>query len=353
MEDKARAKLRLGMHDRGEEYCFADGKIHAEDAGGHRRHLPCHLKVIRLQRHHIPAKGIWDVTHLHTDWEGVSFREELYVMVIVDHLTVEPGAAIEVHGNVMVMELGEVETLPGSEASAVFEIRVLPTRHHAYSQHRRGPSVSGNPGSDGAEGESSRAYQLEGTFFGPRLVEGSGGRNGAPGENGGNGGNGTAGMNGGMCMLADIRIAALSGFSSGCLRIFAQAGMGQAGGDGGRGGNGGNGGNGTHPGGRGGVGGNGGDGGNGGRGGNGGLASNIFIKTPELHAGCLELRSLESLGGVGGAPGRGGSGGRHGTCADVPPGEYSSYAGADGHDGKAGSSGRGRSAAKMHLFTVP
>nr|AAX36057.1 ORF325 [Leptospirillum ferrooxidans] len=307
--DNARAKLRLGMHDRGEEYCFADGRIHEEDAGGHRRHLPCHLKVIRLQRHHIPAKGIWDVTHLYTDWEGVFFREELYVMVIVDHLTVEAGAAIEVHGNVMVMELGEVEMLPGSEASAVFEIRVLPTRHHSYSQHRRGPSVSGNAGSDGADGESSRAYQLVGTPFGPRLVDGSGSRDRAAGGDGGNGGNGTVGMNGGMCM----------------------------------------------PGGRGGVGGNSGAGGNGGRGGNGGLSSNVFIKAPELQAGCLELRSLESLGGVGGAPGRGGrggSGGRHGTRADLPTAEDFSPAGADGHDGKAGSSGRGRSAAKMHLFTV-
>lgn len=365
MLDGARTKLRLGMHDRGEEYVFAGGSIHEADGGGLRRHLPLHLKVIHLPSHHIPAGESWDVTHLHTDWDGVGFREELYVMVIIEHLTVEPGAAIEVHGNAMVLEVGMIEFLKASNSTNAFEIRILPTRHYAYSQHRRSLSASGARGRDGRSGDSSKAAELVGTLFGPRLVEGAGGRDGAPGEDGCNGYDGTAGMNGGMCMLADIRIGSLSGFLPGGLRIFAQAGAGQAGGDGGCGGNGGRGGGGAPgldaiegliPGGFGGPGGNGGAGGNGGRGGNGGLASNIFIKVPAQVVECLDMCSLESQGGLGGASGRGGrggDGGRHGAFADTSEGEISACPGADGSDGKAGASGKARPAAKMHLFPAP
>ena len=364
--DRARARLRLGMHDRGEEYIFADGEIYAADAAGHIRHFPAHLKVVRLHDFHIGTDQIWDVTVSHTAWPGVDHREELYVYVHVDRLTVEPGASLEVHGNVLALQCGTIEmrhgqTSRGREAVRGFEIKILPTRHPANGRSRSSPGRTGVPGPDGADGADSTASTVIGTPFGPRLLESSPNCDGERGSDGRDGTDGTAGQNGGMTMLADIRIGDLIGFEPGSLHISAQAGAGLPGGGGGRGGNGGAGGNGADGvdgidglvcGGGGGRGGNGGHGGNGGRGGNGGLASNVFIRIPAAQIACLDLQAKDSAGGPGGGGGSGGAGargGRPGALAGSEP----APGGARGRDGAPGTPGKSRIGAKMHVYADP
>lgn len=367
LQGSARARLPLGMHDRFEEYIFANGMIHERDAAGHAHHLPAHLKVVRLPEVFIGAGETWDVTASHKDWGGVHFREELYVLVRVDRLIVEPGSAIAVQGNVLVLDCAQVQmqitqasTHPRREDR--FEIRILPTRHPAFSQLQVTPGRGGKPGANGAEGRDSSATQVVSTPIGARLVELSPDRQGACGTEGADGQNGTAGQNGGMSMFADIRIGSLAGFKRGAFRVSAQAGTGLPGGAGGSGGNGGAGGNGADgldglgeliQGGLGGRGGNGGHGGHGGRGGNGGLASDIFVQIPSAHAACLDLVSKESgggPGGKGGAGGKGGPGGAHGALSRMGA-EKKAPAGADGLPGRAGAPGRPRLGPTIHLFT--
>ncbi|QPF82757.1 hypothetical protein IC762_23820 [Bradyrhizobium genosp. L] len=365
--DRARARLGLGMHDRGEEYVFADGQIHARDFLGQARHLPAHVKAVRLPSMRIESGQTWDLSVRHTAWKDVGAREELYVYVHVDRLTVAPGARIEIHGNVFILVCDEIvlhdgEAGRGPHGHDGLDIRILSTPHAAFSRFRAAPARPGLPGADGASGAGSRATAVVGTPFGPCLQEFSPDRDGEAGRDGGDGSDGTAGENGGMTMLADVRIGALTGFGPEQLRIFAQAGAGFPGGDGGQGGKGGDGGSGADGvdgieglsrGGHGGRGGDGGRGGSGGRGGNGGLASNIFIELPAAHRACLELCSKDSEGGAGGAAGpagAGGHGGAHGACArpDAPV-----LDGKPGRCGSAGAPGKPRSGPKMHVFTVP
>jgi hypothetical protein len=364
-----RTRLLIGKHDRGEEYMFADGQICAADAAGHDYHFPARLKVVRQRSHRIRRGETFDVSVSHTAWPGVDYREELYVLVRIDRLIVEPGSSLEVHGNILVLDCGEIEMrrTAGTSASAedIFEIRIMPTWHPAYSSVRFAPAIAGRSGAHGANGADGSPSMIVGTPFGPLLKrrgDEKAGIQGSDGEDGGDGGNG---QNGGITMMTDIRIGALSGFAPASLRVLAQAGAGRPGGAGGNGGDGGAGGNGADgldgvgghvSGGRGARGGHGGNGGNGGRGGNGGLGSNIFIQVRTSDAGCLDLRSLDSVGGPGGLcgkPGNGGAGGVHGTLAAGAPEESRAEAGVGGREGKAGPPGKARAGPRMHVFTTP
>lgn len=367
MPYQGRSRLRLGMHDRGEEYCFAEGKIHPEDAAGHARHLPAHVKIVRLPVLSLRPGQTWDVSVSHIAWPGLHYKEELYVYVHVNRLLVEPGASLEVHGNVLVLECDEVVMQQcdrtAGNAAAGFEIRILPTPYPAYSFYRRTPGRPGMDGVAGSNGRDSSAFSLIGTPFGPRLLVHTETPDGLPGEDGTDGTDGTSGQNGGMTMLADLRIGTLAGFPPASLRIFAQAGVGMPGGIGGRGGDGGHGGKGADGvdgidglilGGRGGRGGRGGNGGRGGAGGNGGIASNIFVQIPAEHVECLALCAKDSIGGpggTGGAGGHGGAGGLHGAFAAPGDEARRAVAGEPGRNGEEGAPGKSRKAPAIHVLT--
>lgn len=369
LPNRARARLPLGMHDRFEEFIFADGQLHAADATGHARHMPAHLKIIRLSEVTIGAGETWDVSSSHSVWANLHFREELYVHVRIDRLIVAPGAKVEVHGNVLVLECGEIHMhgqASGDNRNAIdgFEISILPTRHPAYSQFRSTPGLEGKAGTHGGKGAHSKATKLIGTPFGPRLLRFSSNMDGAPGSNGTDSGNGITGQNGGMAMLADIRLGALIGFPPSSLRVVAQAGPGLPGGSGGDGGNGGAGGNGADGidsqegvihGGIGAPGGDGGNGGNGGRGGSGGLSANVFLQARAADAECFALFSKESIGGLGGAAGTSGGPGTAGIPGHMA--DESAIAAlhpaVSGRSGLAGLSGKSRSGPSIHLFTAP
>lgn len=362
--DPARARLPLGMYDRGEEYVFGNGPLCDRDARGRAQHFPAHLKVIRLAEHLITAAQPWDVSASHTDWGGQDPTQVSYVLVKIDRLVVEPGSALEVHGNVLVLDCGTIERLDpaGRDLGGGFAIRIMPTRFGAHTIHRSGPGRPGAAGTDGVAGRASSASAIVSTPFGPQLLECGGCRNGEAGGDGTAGADGGRGQNGGMVMFADIRIRSLVGFAPASLLVSAQPGAGLAGGAGGDGGHGGAGGKGadgldrvSRPvrAGRGGRGGNGGDGGNGGRGGNGGLASNIFVQVPQAQAGCVVLCAQGSAGGAGGIAGVGGRGGAGGADGAGPTDAHAARSGDNGRDGQPGNPGKPRPPPRMHLLIDP
>ncbi|WP_420386599.1 hypothetical protein [Roseivirga sp.] len=347
LPNQARTRLRLGKHDRGEEYLIADGKIHDGDADGHRRHLPLHVKVIRYKNYSLEAGEVLDVTSSATYWPGLHFREELYVYMNIDRLVVKPGAKIMVRGNVFILDCQKI-IFEGHEEQnqESFAIHILGTAHAAYGSIRNSPGEAGQDGLNGQNGIHGSPLIKQGSLLGPVLLPGKGSPDGTDGEDGTDGTNGSNGQNGGMSMLADIRIGQLSHFEPGMLQIFGQASTGLPGGDGGKGGNGGHGGNGAdgidgHPGGKAGKGGNAGQGGNGGFGGNGGLSSNIFVQLPTDYHDCLQLISKDSEGGEGGKAGEAGEPGLAGSNGDYSSAPLPSN-GLTAQPGKAGRKGRGR-----------
>lgn len=342
----ARRRLRIGMHDRGEEYLFASGAIHESDRPGHERHVPFHLKVVRRPELIIASGETFDATAAVELWPGLHFREELYVLVAADRLVVEPGAALEVRGNVFVLDCAHLELAgagPSPGLPFAFDIRILGTNHPAFSRARRTRAERGGDGTDGKDGLPGTVPAIVPSVLGP-IVQGSA-TPGANGSGGSNGERGSVGQNGGLAMLADLRFGALSGLSADRpVRVFAQAGAGLPGGDGGNGGRGGSGGDALAGPGR---GGSGGDGGSGGHGGNGGLGGNIFVEAPREARSWFDFSALDS---VGGAPGRGGSGGAGGR-GGLALGRIAS-SGANGRDGPDGLPGRSRPAPSIHFIAA-
>lgn len=329
---RLRSRLRLGMHDRGEAYVFADAPLAEEDLAGHARHLPGHLTTIRFRQLELEPGQVLDVTTPPGAWPGLDPREELYVLLVVDRLTAAPGCALRVRGNVAVLDIGELE------ADGDFTILVRGTDHAPFSAVRTRAALHGRDGDDGVRGADGRAARVAAGAFGPVVLE-AGAPHGQDGADGDGGEPGTAGENGGMAMLADIRIGELVSSPPAVLHIDGKGGPGHPGGAGGAGGAGGDGGDGieSHPGtgeppGRQGLGGAGGGGGRGGAGGNGGLSSHIFVTLPGRQHHSVRLTSRPSTGGTGGGGGPGGAGGRHGRGVR---GQHT-----DGDDAEAGPRGQ-------------
>lgn len=351
----ARRRLGQGNHDRIECYGVAGGSFSDKDREGLQKHLPLHVKAISVAHKTIPAGETWDVSVRGHHWD-LDDQEELYVIVNVGKLTIEPGASMVIRGNVLFLLCQEVvyEGNPGDS----YQIGILPTPFSVdFSQ---GPlnGRDGLPGCKGASGADGREPDVDQTLIGYRLREQSDPSltHGQRGEDATHGCNGSPARNGGMCKLAEITIRKVTGR----VTLFAQAGKGGNGGNGGNGGAGGNGGHGANgintlsgpiPGGKGGDGGNGGHGGRGGHAGNGGIASNIYLEVSRGDLGKVSCLSLPSQPGL---PGEGGHGGPGGKGARPSRGHAPTHHGQAGKPGRKGNSGppgnRGRSRPAPYIF---
>ena len=341
----ARQRLGQGRHDRGEAVMFADARPEERDAEGIGIHLPLHLKSISVKEKIIKAGEEWDVSVRREQW-GLDPVVELYTVVNIGRLVIEPEAKVVVKGNVFALLCQELVVQSGENTD--FHIGILPT---PFSIDFKRAPLNGRRGVDGESGVPGRPgypLQVMSSILGYRLMvpfrEGQ--LDGTDGTDGKDGTDGGCGQNGGACKIAEITIRHLEGR----LIVFAQAGKGGDGMKGGNGGHGGDGGNaekgcklshGFIPDGKAGDGGCGGCGGHGGHGGNGGISSNIYIGIPEGCEGNVLCRVLPSEGGkpgCGGLPGKGGTGG-------LPDGEN----GIDGLQGKNGYQGHSRPAPALFL----
>ena len=329
-----RQKLMIGAHDRGEEFVWADGALCNKDKRAQEFHLPVHLKVMQYEEYIIRKDEIFDATSNHSFWEGLHFREELYVYIHIKKLYVEKGACLLVRGNVLTLVCDEVILIDSEHEDKYkfdFQINILGTEHFGYGKARskEEEEMNGLDGQDGCtlEKDDLESYEDVKTLFGcirikknffiePDIKDSKyKGQNGEDGKNA---------VNGGMSMLADIRIGKLVNFSTKGFQVFAQASSGK------NGGNGGNGGNGVFP----------GNGGNGGKGGNGGLSSNVFVTAPQKYRKFMNFISFKSEGGKGGKGGKSGQ-----KSIEIPAVTQNAL---DGTDGK---NGRDRQAPPIYFFT--
>ena len=166
---RARSRLRLGMHDRGEEYFFADGTICAADAEGHRRHLPLHLKTTHFDALEIGRGETLDLSATAADWPGLHIREELYLCVRIGLLRLAPGSRLVVRGNVCALDLGTVQFTGAADMNAAHwpEISILGTPHAPFSRFRRQAAQPGRPGADGNDGANGAPASPRASIFGP------------------------------------------------------------------------------------------------------------------------------------------------------------------------------------------
>jgi hypothetical protein len=350
-----RSRLGQGVHDRCEAYVFADGSIDDADRQRLAMHLPFPTRLLSVLYRRVAAAEVWDLTMEHRVL-GIDDRDDLFNVVNVGELVIEPGGRVIVQGNLLVLGCQHLRhTAPAREAGD-YQLGVLPTPR---SVDRRAGPLHGLAGGPGAHGEPGRAGTRPAgapTMIGVALSEPPGDQmNGTGGSGGARGGDGGPGRTGGAVKTAEITIGRLTGL----LTLAAPGGRGGRGGDGGDGGDGGGGGD-AAPGfrttagpvrpGRPGWGGRGGDGGNGGRGGNGGISSNVFVTLPERMTSQLRVVTCLAPGGTGGAGGRPGRGGKGGRNADPA---VAAADGAGGAPGKAGRDGVRRPAPEVFVNGKP
>src|SRR5438067_561344 len=104
---RARSRLGQGLHDRGEAAVFAEFELSADDPAALDIHLPLHIKTMSLAHKRIAAGETWDVSVRGDVWD-LDDMEELYVVLNLGVLELEPGARLVVRGNVFVLVCQEL-----------------------------------------------------------------------------------------------------------------------------------------------------------------------------------------------------------------------------------------------------
>ena len=228
---RSRQRLGQGMHDRGEAFTFADAEPTESDGKGLARHLPVRVSAISVAHKTLAAGEVWDVSVRGEDW-GVDDIEELYVIVNVGVLVMEPGASLVVRGNVFSLVCQRlVRNGPATECVVPcpenFDIGILPT---PFSVDTGSGPLDGADGADGAAGLAGADgldLEIRTGMLGPLVVDetaeaspaGVAGTAGEPGQDG------TRGRTGGMCKLAELTLREIAG-TRGVVTVFAQAGRG-------------------------------------------------------------------------------------------------------------------------------
>ncbi len=339
-----RSRLGQGVHDRCEAYVFANGAVDDADRARLAIHLPFPARLLSVLCRRVVAGEVWDLTVEHR-MLGIDERDDLFNVVNVGELVIEPGGRVIVQGNLLVLGCQYLRHPARTRDAGDYQLGVLPTPGSV--DRRAGPlyGQAGAPGGHGRPGPAGTCPAGVPTMIGFALSEPPGdGMNGTRGSDGARGGDGEPGRTGGAAKTAEITIGRLTG----PLTLAVSGGRGGNGGDGGDGGAGGDGGDAAlgfrttagavRPG-RPGQGGRGGDGGHGGRGGNGGITSNVFVTLPERMTGQLRIVAYPAPGGKGGAGGRPARGGRGGKKAGDPA-VTAAGDGADGANGVPGKPGR-------------
>jgi len=351
---RGRERMGQGIHDRGEAVVFAYGQPLVSDTHGLNRHFPLRVKAISVKVKRIKAGECLEVSTRGVDW-NIDHMEELYCIVNIDTLILEPGASLVVRGNVFSLICQHIIKL-GTDTDGKYDIGILPT---PYAFHSDGSlnmeGADGKKGKNGKDADFVKDVETKTTFFGALYYgEQTKALSGERGEDGEHGQKGEDGKAGGATKLAEITIRDVDA-KKGSLCIFAKTGDGGSGGNGGDGGYGGHGGNGQSGyqtlskwivQGQGGHGGHGGNGGNGGHGGNGGIASNIYISVNQDQIDSVKVIAEQGFGGL---SGKGGMGGRGGTPGEgIPAGKK----GRDGVEGNSGRRGHNRMAPPVFLNEV-
>jgi hypothetical protein len=97
-----RSRLGQGVHDRCEAYVFADASIDDADRDRLAMHLPFPARLLSVLYRRVAAAEVWDLTMEHRVL-GIDERDDLFNVVNVGELVIEPGGRVIVQGNLLVL----------------------------------------------------------------------------------------------------------------------------------------------------------------------------------------------------------------------------------------------------------
>ena len=95
-----RGRLGQGVHDRCEAFVFADGTAGEADRAGLARHLPFAARQVSMLHRRVAAGEVWDLT-VPPESLGLDDRDDLFNVVNVGELVIEPGGRVIVQGNLL------------------------------------------------------------------------------------------------------------------------------------------------------------------------------------------------------------------------------------------------------------
>ncbi len=244
--------------------------------------------------------------------------------------TVQPNAALRLHGRSLIANYGRLWLRPRSRVIVNAESCIMRVQDLSIDEPQADiiilEGMQGNAGRPGAKGKDGTDGKdgVNGYCSSCGIAE-EGGSAGAPGADGAVGEDGKRGDNGGDSAMFSLFIDDLHGGDCYVAVVPGDGAKGGRGGDGGQGGKGGKGGTGRQcsatekPAGDGGQGGNGGNGGNGARGGDAGRPQHVVIHYWSSDGSKLKVRTQTAHGGDGGQGGNPGHGGQGGTVTDAAP----------------------------------
>jgi hypothetical protein len=192
-----RARLGQGVHDRCEAFVFADGTAGEADRAGLAMHLPFPARQLSVLCRRVAAGEVWDLTVEHRSL-GIDERDDLFNVVNVGELVIEPGGRVVVQGNLLVLGCQHLRLpmahVPRDHQLGDYQLGVLATPHSVDRRSGPLPGRAGAPGIGGAHGDVGSRPAGVPTMIGFALSESPADRmNGSDGGGGGRGGDGGPG----------------------------------------------------------------------------------------------------------------------------------------------------------------
>ena len=109
----------------------AYGQPLVSDTHGLNRHFPLRVKAISVKVKRIKAGECLEVSTRGVDW-NIDHMEELYCIVNIDTLILEPGASLVVRGNVFSLICQHIIKV-GTDTDGKYDIGILPTPYAFHS----------------------------------------------------------------------------------------------------------------------------------------------------------------------------------------------------------------------------
>ena len=121
-----RSRLGQGVHDRCEAYVFADGIVDDVDRARLAIHLPFPARLLSVLYRRVAADEVWDLTVQH-GMLGIDERDDLFNVVNIGEVVIEPGGRVIVQGNLLVLGCQYLRHPARTRDAEDYQLGVLPT----------------------------------------------------------------------------------------------------------------------------------------------------------------------------------------------------------------------------------